>query len=336
MKVKGGWMVPYEETIPGSDVTFRMVPVPGGTFRMGSPADEEGRSDDEGPQFEVTIEPFWIGAHEVSWAEYKGFMAACDLFKAVESARLRPAVTPDTEADAVTAPSNLYDPTTTFTHGEEPELPYQRPPLSKKYLAGDLERDRLLLRLRPFYEEHRIDVRLGTRATQIDRASRTVRTVDGATFGYDALVLATGSRPRRLQLPGAELAGVHYLRDLHDTERLRAELRPGAHAIVIGGGYIGLETAATLRHLGVEVTVLEMASRTMNRVVAETVSHFYEAEHARHGVHIKLNARIAALAGDSQGHVRAVVGADGREWRADLVVVGIGVLPNDELAQAAE
>jgi formylglycine-generating enzyme required for sulfatase activity len=123
VQVPGGWMVAYDETIPGSDVTFRMVPVPGGTFRMGSPADEEGRSDDEGPSFEVTIEPFWIGAHEVSWAEYKGFMAACDLFKAVESARLRPAVTPDTEADAVTAPSNLYDPTTTFTHGEEPDLP---------------------------------------------------------------------------------------------------------------------------------------------------------------------------------------------------------------------
>lgn len=219
--------------------------------------------------------------------------------------------------------------------GDEPDLPYQRPPLSKKYLAGDLERDRMLLHHRPFYDEHRIDVRLGMRAAQIDRANRAVRTVDGATFGYDALVLATGSRPRRLQLPGAELAGVHYLRDLHDSERLRAELRPGAHAVVIGGGYIGLETAATLRHLGIEVTVLEMASRTMNRVVAETVSRFYEAEHARHGVHIELGARIAALAGDAQGHVRAVVGADGREWRADLVVVGIGVLPNDELARTA-
>jgi sulfatase modifying factor 1 len=123
VRVPGGWMVPYDEPIPGSDVRFRMVPVPGGTFRMGSPAPESGRSDDEGPQFEVAIEPFWIGAHEVSWGEYKGFMAACDLFKAVESARLRPAVTPDNEADAVTAPSNLYDPTTTFTHGEEPELP---------------------------------------------------------------------------------------------------------------------------------------------------------------------------------------------------------------------
>lgn len=123
VQVPGGWMVPYDETIPGTDVTFRMVPVPGGKFRMGSPDSEEGRSADEGPQFEVAVAPFWIGAHEVTWAEYKGFMAACDLFKAIESARLRPAVTADNAADAVTAPSNLYDPTTTFTHGEEPELP---------------------------------------------------------------------------------------------------------------------------------------------------------------------------------------------------------------------
>ena len=123
VRVPGGWMVPYDETLPGSEVSFRMIPVPGGTFRMGSPASESDRGAEEGPQFEVVIEPFWIGAHEVTWGEYKGFMAACDLFKAVESARLRPTVTADNEADAVTAPSNLYDPTTTFTHGEESELP---------------------------------------------------------------------------------------------------------------------------------------------------------------------------------------------------------------------
>jgi len=123
VQVSGGWMVPYAETIPGSDVTFRMIPVPAAAYRMGSPEGEEGRSDDEGPQFEVAIEPFWIGVHEVTWGEYKGFMAACDLFKAVESARIRPTVTATNLADAVTAPSNLYDPTTTFTHGEEPELP---------------------------------------------------------------------------------------------------------------------------------------------------------------------------------------------------------------------
>ena len=122
VQVPGGWMIAYEDTIPGTDVVFRMVPVPGGTFRMGSPADEADRGDDEGPVFAVTVEPFWIGACEVNWSEYKTYMAACDLFKAMESANLR-AVTADNQADAVTAPSNLYDPTTTFSNGEDPLQP---------------------------------------------------------------------------------------------------------------------------------------------------------------------------------------------------------------------
>jgi len=122
VQVPDGWMVPYDETIPGTDVAFRMIPVPGGTFRMGSPADEAGRADTEGPSFAVRIEPFWIGRYEVTWAEYRRYMAACDLFKALEAAALRP-VNAANEADAVTAPSNLYDPTTTFTHGDDPTLP---------------------------------------------------------------------------------------------------------------------------------------------------------------------------------------------------------------------
>ena len=122
IKVPGGWMVAYDETIPGTDVTFRMIPVPGGTLRMGSPAAEADRGADEGPQYDVAIEPFWIGRCEVTWAEYKAYMAACDVFKAMESAGIRP-VTADNEADAVTAPSNLYDPTTTFTNGEDPAQP---------------------------------------------------------------------------------------------------------------------------------------------------------------------------------------------------------------------
>ena len=122
VQIEGGWMVAYDETIPGTEITFRMIPVPGGTFRMGSPADEADRSADEGPAFEVKVEPFWIGRCEVTWGEYKTYMAACDLFKALEAASLRP-VNPDNEADAVTAPSNLYDPSTTYTHGEDPDLP---------------------------------------------------------------------------------------------------------------------------------------------------------------------------------------------------------------------
>jgi len=122
VKVPGGWMVAYDESIPGTDVTFRMIPVPGGTYRMGSPAAEPGRSDDEGPVFEVTVEPFWIGRCEVTWGEYKRYMEACDLFKAMAAASLRP-VTGDNEIDAVTAPSSLYDPTTTFVNGEDDDLP---------------------------------------------------------------------------------------------------------------------------------------------------------------------------------------------------------------------
>jgi formylglycine-generating enzyme required for sulfatase activity len=122
IKVPGGWMVAYDETIPGTSVTFRMLPVPGGTFRMGSPADEAGRDACEGPQYDVKVEPFWIGSCEVTWQEYKVYMAACDLFKAMESAKIRK-VTAANEADAVTAPSNLYDPTTTFSNGENPLQP---------------------------------------------------------------------------------------------------------------------------------------------------------------------------------------------------------------------
>ncbi|RLS66555.1 MAG: formylglycine-generating enzyme family protein [Planctomycetota bacterium] len=122
IQVAGGWMVPYAEKIPGTDVTFWMVPVPGGQFQMGSSADETDRTADEGPAFTVLVEPFWIGRYEVTWSEYKIYMAACDLFKAIESAKLR-LVTPENEADAVTAPSNLYDPTTTFSNGEDPRQP---------------------------------------------------------------------------------------------------------------------------------------------------------------------------------------------------------------------
>jgi formylglycine-generating enzyme len=122
VQVAGGWMVPYEETIPGTDVSFRMIPVPGGSFRMGSPEQEEGRTADEGPALGVTVPPFWMGEHEVTWAEYKRYMSACDLFIAMQSAKIRP-IDDANRADAVTAPSNLYDPTTTFTNGEEPNLP---------------------------------------------------------------------------------------------------------------------------------------------------------------------------------------------------------------------
>ena len=224
--------------------------------------------------------------------------------------------------------------------GEEPWLPYQRPPLSKKYLAGGLPVDRLQLRQPAFFAEQKVDLHLGQTVTRLERSARQVRLADGSAHPYDALVLATGSRPRSLPLPGVDLGGVHVLRSIADADALRADAlraldRPAGRAVILGGGYIGLEVAATLRQLGLEVTVLEVAERVMNRVVAEPVSRWYEAEHARRGVDIRLGARPLALEGDAKGRVRAVVTAAGT-LEADVVVLGVGVLPNDSLARDAD
>jgi 3-phenylpropionate/trans-cinnamate dioxygenase ferredoxin reductase subunit len=220
--------------------------------------------------------------------------------------------------------------------GDEPWLPYQRPPLSKKFLAGALDRERLLIRPAQFYTEHSVQTHLGRRVEEISRSEQRLRLDDGSTLPYDALMLATGSRPRKLTAPGADLGGVHYLRTIADVERIRMDFGAGRRLVVIGGGYIGLEVAATARELGMEVTVLEMAERVMNRVTCRQVSSFYEAEHSRHGVKIVCNARMRELAADrSSGRVRAVVTEDGSEHAADVVVVGVGVLPVDDLALAA-
>ncbi|TLY83046.1 MAG: pyridine nucleotide-disulfide oxidoreductase [Gammaproteobacteria bacterium] len=220
--------------------------------------------------------------------------------------------------------------------GDEPWLPYQRPPLSKKYLAGALERERLLIRPAQFFPEHGIDAHLGRRVTAVAPRERHVHLDDGLVLPYDALVLATGSRPRRLPVPGADHAGVHYLRTLADADRIRAECAPGGRLLVIGGGYIGLEVAATARELGMEVTVLEMAERVMSRVTCPEVSRFYEAEHARRGVHIRCGETVRALHGDARsGRVLAVLTEQGTEYPADVVIIGVGVAPADELAKAA-
>ncbi len=223
--------------------------------------------------------------------------------------------------------------------GDENLLPYQRPPLSKKYLAGTLDRDRLLFRHAEHYHEHGVDLRLGFPAVRIDRQARRVEIADGSHVDYTRLLIATGSRPRLLRVPGAELAGVHYLRTAADVDRLRAEFAPGRRVVVIGGGYIGLEVAATCREAGLEVTVLEAAARVMSRVVAPVVSSFYQGEHARHGVHIHLDARVDALLPDSgPAGARRVGGvrlADGRELPADFVLIAVGVVPADDLARDA-
>src|SRR5690349_11159228 len=206
--------------------------------------------------------------------------------------------------------------------GDEGLLPYQRPPLSKKFLAGTLDRDRLLIRHAAHYVDHGVDLRLGFAAVGIDRALRRIEIADGSSVEYDALLLATGSHPRLLPLTGSELVGVHYLRSVADVDRLRAELAPGRRVVIIGGGYIGLEVAATCREAGLDVTVLEAADRVMNRVVSPALSAFYEAEHARHGVHILCGARVDSLVpgGDSPGNrkVTAVRLEDGHELPADF------------------
>jgi 3-phenylpropionate/trans-cinnamate dioxygenase ferredoxin reductase component len=220
--------------------------------------------------------------------------------------------------------------------GDEPWLPYQRPPLSKKYLAGTLERERLLLRPQHFYESHSVETRLGRRVEEISPREQRLRLDDRSSVAYDALLIATGSRPRPLAAPGADLEGVYFLRTIADVEQIRTRLLPGRRLVIVGGGYIGLEVAATAREAGVEVTVLEMADRVMNRVVCSQLSAFYEAEHARHGTRILCNSKVRALASaPGARQVRAVVTEDGQEHAADTVVVGCGVLPADELAVAA-
>jgi 3-phenylpropionate/trans-cinnamate dioxygenase ferredoxin reductase component len=215
----------------------------------------------------------------------------------------------------------------------EPELPYQRPPLSKKYLSGELSAERLPFRHRPFYEEHRINLKLGTPAVRLDPQLRQVELANGELLAYDRLLLCLGSEARRLACPGAELSGVHYLRAIADVAPMRAALKPGARAVIIGGGYIGLEIAATCRAMGCEVTVLELADRLMNRVVAPSVSQYFEAEHRDQGVQILCNMRVVRLEGGTRAE--RVVCADGSEFAADLVIVGVGALPVTALASGA-
>jgi len=217
--------------------------------------------------------------------------------------------------------------------GDEPELPYQRPPLSKKYLSGEMPADRLVFRHRSFYDEHRIELKLGRQAVRLDAAARQVELADGEKLTYDRLLLCLGAESRRLTCPGAALPGVHYLRALADVAPIQAGFKPQARVVIIGGGYIGLETAATCRKMGCEVTVLEMADRVMNRVVAPSVSQYFAGEHRAHGVTIICDTRVVCLEGRER--VEHVVCADGTRHAADLVIVGVGAVATAELARAA-
>ena len=216
---------------------------------------------------------------------------------------------------------------------DEPHPPYQRPPLSKKYFAGELARERLLLRPATFYAEKGVALELGARVEEIEPAERRVRLRDGRTLAYDRLLLATGSRARVLPVPGADLPGVHYFRTIADVDSILASLAPGARAVLVGAGYIGLEVAASARQRGFDVTVLEAADRVMSRTVSAEVSAFYEARHRTAGVAIHCNAGVKAFHGGAR--VTAVETTDGRQFACDVAIIGIGIEPNVELAARA-
>src|SRR5205085_494728 len=214
---------------------------------------------------------------------------------------------------------------------DERVLPYQRPPLSKDYLDGKIGLDLLLMRPEAFYRDHRIDYLPGASAAEIDRAARQLRLASGEGLGYDHLVLATGARNRVPPLPGIELDGVCYLRNLAETDELRERLAAAENIVVIGAGFIGLEFAAVARAKGKPVHIVELTDRVMGRVVSVATSHFFADAHRRTGVTFGFGAQVAAIGGD-HSRVDHVELASGEKLPADLVLVSIGVVPNGELA----
>ncbi|MFU8864454.1 MAG: NAD(P)/FAD-dependent oxidoreductase [Rhodobacterales bacterium] len=217
--------------------------------------------------------------------------------------------------------------------GAEAVPPYQRPPLSKAYLLGDMVLDRLFLRPQSFYAEHDIDLRLNQYVSDIDAAARTV-TVNGEVLSYDHLVLTTGSTPRRLPASiGGTLEGVFVVRDLLDVDSMSPHVQQGRRALIVGGGYIGLEAAAVATKLGLSVTLVEMADRILQRVAAPQTSDYFRALHQSHGVTIHEGVGLDRLLGD--GHVTGARLTDGTELPFDLVIVGVGIAPATALAEAA-
>ncbi|MFB9679488.1 NAD(P)/FAD-dependent oxidoreductase [Streptosporangium vulgare] len=218
--------------------------------------------------------------------------------------------------------------------GAETESPYERPPLSKGYLLGKEEKAKLYVHDDDWYAANSVERLLGRRATDLDRASHHVELDDGRRVRYDKLLLVPGSSPRRLDVPGADLDGVHHLRTLGDSERLREAIGGGGRrVVVVGAGWIGLETAAAAREYGCEVTVVEPRAVPLHAALGPELGAFFADVHRRHGVDVRLGREVTGLLGP--GHVRAVATHDGEEIPADLVIVGIGVSPNTELAERA-
>ncbi len=217
--------------------------------------------------------------------------------------------------------------------GDEPELPYERPPLSKDYLRGESPREQARVHEAGFYADHDIELLTGTSVIDLNAAARDVTLSTGERLGYDRLLLATGSEPRRLSVPGAELDGVHHLRTFADSDAIAAALKPGARAVIAGGGWIGMEVAASARQTGLDVTIVELEDVPLSRALGREAGLIYARLHREHGV--KLHTGVAVARVEGEGRVERVVLADGRGLDADLLVCGLGAMPRTELAQRA-
>ena len=217
--------------------------------------------------------------------------------------------------------------------GEEPELPYERPPLSKDYLAGEKTFERILIRPPTFWPDRNIAMLTGRRVDAVDPAAHTVTCSDGSSVGYGTLIWAAGGHPRRLACQGGDLAGVHAVRTRADVDQLLTELDAATRIVVIGGGYIGLEAAAALTKFGKHVTVVEALHRVLARVAGEPLSRFYEAEHRAHGVDVRLSTAVSCIEGETR--VTGVRLADGEILPCEIVIVGIGIVPAIEPLIAA-
>jgi 3-phenylpropionate/trans-cinnamate dioxygenase ferredoxin reductase subunit len=217
--------------------------------------------------------------------------------------------------------------------GDEPEAPYERPPLSKDYLRGESPREQARVHEDGFYAEHDIELLTGTTVTDLNAAARDVTLSTGERLGYDRLLLATGSEPRRLSVPGAELDGVHHLRTFADSDAIAAALKPGARAVIAGGGWIGMEVAASARQKGLDVTIVELEDVPLSRALGREAGLIYARLHREHGVQLHTGVAVARVEGE--GRVERVVLADGRALDADLLVCGLGAIPRTELARRA-
>jgi 3-phenylpropionate/trans-cinnamate dioxygenase ferredoxin reductase subunit len=218
--------------------------------------------------------------------------------------------------------------------GAEPERPYERPPLSKDYLLGKAERDSIYVHPPQWYPDHDVDLRLGVAATGIDRRGHRVSLADGSELGYSKLLLTTGSSPRRLDVPGAGLDGVLYLRSVQDSDRIKAAFQDASRVVVVGGGWIGLETAAAARGAGAEVTVLEVARLPLLRVLGQEVAEIFANLHRDQGVDVRTSVRVAEITG-AGGRADGVRLSDGSLVPADVVIIGVGISPNTQLATDA-